>query len=304
MISENIDLAQVMIYLFWIFFAGLVLYLRREDRREGYPLESDTVVGRMHKPSLIFFPAPKSFAMQHGVSLRSVPTGIADTRPVAAHPIARFPGAPLQPDNALPLNAGVGPGAWAERDDIPDMTVENHVKIVPLRVAPAYAPAADGPDPRGYKVIGLDRGVAGTVTDLWIDRSEIVLRYLEVTLTDAPADGKPTAGTPTRMGDAIEAKADPRPATVSTITHRDELTPPLAATGASHARKVLVPVNFANIHRRNRTVVVKAILGNQFGMAPQPASPDQVTLLEEDKIFGFFGAGMLYATKYRAEPLL
>lgn len=38
---ENIDFAQITIWLFWFFFAGLILYLRREDKREGYPLESD-----------------------------------------------------------------------------------------------------------------------------------------------------------------------------------------------------------------------------------------------------------------------
>lgn len=38
--SNNVDFAQVMIYAFWIFFAGLVYYLRREDKREGYPLVS------------------------------------------------------------------------------------------------------------------------------------------------------------------------------------------------------------------------------------------------------------------------
>ena len=309
MIYENIDLAQVMIYLFWIFFAGLVFYLRREDRREGYPLESDTMLGRLHKPSLLFFPAPKTFALPHGAAWRSVPTGRADTRPIAAQPIARWPGAPLQPTDPMPLNAGVGPGAWAERSDTPDMTVENHTRIVPLRVAPAYTPAADGPDPRGYTVVGLDRAVAGTVTELWIDRSECVLRYLEVTLNAAaPAatGGKPTAGTPTRMGDAIEAKADPRPATTSTLTDRDDLgtTLPNATASDTAARSVLVPVTFANIHRRKRTVVVKAILGNQLGMAPRPASSDQITLLEEDKVTAFFGAGMLYATKNRAEPLL
>ena len=43
-ITSNIDVAQVVLYAFWIFFAGLVFYLRREDRREGYPLESE--VGR------------------------------------------------------------------------------------------------------------------------------------------------------------------------------------------------------------------------------------------------------------------
>lgn len=38
---EYIDFAQIAVYLFWFFFAGLVIYLRREDKREGYPLQSD-----------------------------------------------------------------------------------------------------------------------------------------------------------------------------------------------------------------------------------------------------------------------
>ena len=38
-ITSHIDVAQVVLYAFWIFFAGLIFYLRREDRREGYPLE-------------------------------------------------------------------------------------------------------------------------------------------------------------------------------------------------------------------------------------------------------------------------
>jgi photosynthetic reaction center H subunit len=38
--AHNIDFAQIMIWSFWIFFAVLVYYLRREDKREGYPLES------------------------------------------------------------------------------------------------------------------------------------------------------------------------------------------------------------------------------------------------------------------------
>src|ERR1700742_2768576 len=39
--TRYIDIPQVVLYLFWIFFAGLLWYLRREDKREGYPLESD-----------------------------------------------------------------------------------------------------------------------------------------------------------------------------------------------------------------------------------------------------------------------
>lgn len=40
MVTQYIDFAQIALYAFWIFFAGLIYYLRREDKREGYPLES------------------------------------------------------------------------------------------------------------------------------------------------------------------------------------------------------------------------------------------------------------------------
>ena len=39
--THNFDFAQLVLYAFWIFFFCLVVYLRREDKREGYPLESD-----------------------------------------------------------------------------------------------------------------------------------------------------------------------------------------------------------------------------------------------------------------------
>ena len=34
-------IGPVVLYAFWIFFAGLIWYLQSESRREGYPLESD-----------------------------------------------------------------------------------------------------------------------------------------------------------------------------------------------------------------------------------------------------------------------
>ena len=40
--SKYFDVAQIAIWLFWFFFAGLVYYLRREDHREGYPLELES----------------------------------------------------------------------------------------------------------------------------------------------------------------------------------------------------------------------------------------------------------------------
>ena len=38
-ITQYIDVAQLVLYAFWIFFAGLIFYLHRENKREGYPLD-------------------------------------------------------------------------------------------------------------------------------------------------------------------------------------------------------------------------------------------------------------------------
>ena len=40
-ITGYIDVAQLTLYAFWLFFAGLIYYLLRENKREGYPLVSD-----------------------------------------------------------------------------------------------------------------------------------------------------------------------------------------------------------------------------------------------------------------------
>ena len=47
-----------MIWLFWAFFVGLIIYIRREDRREGYPLFSEP--SNTYKSGDFFFiPPPK-----------------------------------------------------------------------------------------------------------------------------------------------------------------------------------------------------------------------------------------------------
>ena len=63
-------------------------------------------------------------------------------------PIAKWPGAPLEP-NGNPLLAGVGPGAFAERVDAPEMTSEGHPSIVPMRVEPHASVDPNDADPRG-----------------------------------------------------------------------------------------------------------------------------------------------------------
>ena len=45
------------------------------------------------------------------------------------------------------------------------------------------------------------------------------------------------------------------------------------------------------------------MLGSQFANVPQLRDPDQITLLEEEKISAYYGAGLLYATNDIQEPL-
>ena len=69
-------------------------------------------------------------------------------------------------------------------------------------------------------------------------------------------------------------------------------------------KRVLLPMPFAKIDRYRGKVRVHAILGSQFADVPVTKSLDQVTKLEEDRIVGYYGAGTLYATPARQEPLL
>jgi photosynthetic reaction center H subunit len=50
-------------------------------------------------------------------------------------------------------------------------------------------------------------------------------------------------------------------------------------------------------------VYVHALLSHQFANVPFNNSPVQITLLEEEKIMAYFGAGTLYATPHRQEPV-
>lgn len=177
-ITSYIDVAQLVLYAFWIFFFGLILYIRREDKREGYPLESDrsehiTVVGF---PNL---PPPKEFILPHGGGTRVTPRVEPKPYDLAAEPVAPWPGAPLQP-TGNPLVDGVGPAAYAIRPNEPDLTHEGEPRIVPMRVATDFDVEEKDPDPRGKPVYGADGEVGGTVTDIWVDRSEPQIRYLEM----------------------------------------------------------------------------------------------------------------------------
>jgi len=117
-ITQYIDVAQLALYAFWIFFAGLIYFLRREDKREGYPLESDRS-GAVRVQGWPPVPTQKTRLLTTGMTATG---GGADTRPVAARPTGEWPGAPLDPTGD-PMRDGVGPASWANRADVPDLTV-------------------------------------------------------------------------------------------------------------------------------------------------------------------------------------
>jgi photosynthetic reaction center H subunit len=184
-ITGYIDVAQIALYAFWIFFAGLIFYLRREDKREGYPLLTDNL-NKAQTEGWPPMPASKTYLLPHGGTV-TTPRDEDPQPTVDAVAVAPWPGAPMQPIGN-PLLAGAGPAASALRDDTPDLTwVAGVPRIVPLRSLEDHFLDEASPDPRTMEVVGADGLVGGVVSDLWVDRSEMLVRYLEVTLAAGPS---------------------------------------------------------------------------------------------------------------------
>jgi photosynthetic reaction center H subunit len=181
----------------------------------------------------------------------TTPTANArDALPANVLPRA-WPGEPLDVTGDR-LTSGVGPASIAQRADRPDLDMHGAPRIVPLRaIGHPVDVHANDVDPRGLPVYGLDGGKAGTVKELWMDKAESCLRYLEIDL-------------------------------------------------AGGAGSVLMPITMCNVTRGG--VMTDAITGAQIAGVPRTRSADQVTLLEEEKITAYYGAGYLWATPGRADP--
>jgi photosynthetic reaction center H subunit len=65
-----------------------------------------------------------------------------------------------------------------------------------------------------------------------------------------------------------------------------------------------MPTTFCRAGGLTKTVKTEALLASQFADIPATRDPDSVTFLEEERIVSYFGAGTLYATPARAEPIL
>ncbi len=194
---NEIDLVEILFTLFWIFFIGLMLYIHRESKREGYPLDSDRTTrsgGRVLVHGFPATPPPKTFHLLDGRSV-TVPR-TAPERDIAVTPAGRYPGAPMVPTGD-PMVDGVGPASYSDRDDVPDHTLHGEDRIVPMRTLKDWSVTkpldlmgwgTKDPDPRGFPVYGTDDEIAGTVADLWVDLCEPMITYYEVALSGA--DGR------------------------------------------------------------------------------------------------------------------
>ncbi len=181
----SIDVAELSLAAFFLFFVALVFWLRREDRREGYPLEHE-LTGRIETVGGPLSTAlPKRFILPFDRGVVAYPLPRHEGREpvqIAAKRLENFAGAPYVP-TGNPLVDGVGPAADAERARWPDQDAHGRARIVPLSSESTISVHTGNRDPRGMRVIAADGVIAGTVRDLWIDRAEHMVRYLEIETT-------------------------------------------------------------------------------------------------------------------------
>lgn len=270
-ITQYIDVAQLVLYVFWLFFVFLVLYLNKESRREGFPLrfhENDRgAPSTEHK-----VPEAKTYRLLHGDDVQ-LPSGKNDDhRELNATPIGPWPGAPLVPNGNAMLD-GLGAAAWAERSDTPDMTTEGEPRIMPLSQLPEeeFYVAEKSIDPRGMDVRACDGVVVGKISDIMLDRMEFLPRYYQVELDSG--------------------KTVLLPMMYMTIKRKQR-----APTTGSMADRV--------IQRRQKEVRVASLNAAQFEDVPLTASNSVVTLLEEDKIQAYYGGAHVFGSPERQEPLI
>ncbi|TVR65673.1 MAG: photosynthetic reaction center subunit H [Gemmatimonadales bacterium] len=65
---------------------------------------------------------------------------------------------------------------------------------------------------------------------------------------------------------------------------------------------ILLPIAYCRVRRRDRSVNVKSIKAAHFKDVPRTRSPNQITLLEEDRIVAYYAGGYMYADPSRSEP--
>ena len=270
-ITQYIDVAQLALYIFWLFFVFLVLYLNKESRREGFPVryhENDKGAPNTEYKT----PAPKTYHLLNGEEVQ-LPSGKNDDhRELNATPLAPWPGAPLVPNGDAMID-GLGSAAWAERADHPDMTNEGDPRIVQLSTLPTdeFFIAKLSSNPIGMNVRACDGQIVGKVTDIMLDRMEMLSRYYQVVLNSGKTILLPM------MYMTLRRSAD-------------------APEEGSLSERL--------IDGRAKEMRVASLNSAQFENIPVCADNAVVTLLEEDKIQAYFGGAHVFGSPQRTESFI
>ena len=178
-LTAFIDLPDLAFWAFVLFFLLLVLWIRREDKREGYPMQASP----FDRTELSGFPdppgEPRTYMLNEGGE--TVAPHFYAQPELRARPLYPFDGTPLMPAGH-PLDSPLGPGAWVMRRDEPMLTEKGELMLQPLRLLDDWHVERGEADPRGMPVFDWRWKPVGVVRDLWVDRSIKILRLLEVEL--------------------------------------------------------------------------------------------------------------------------
>jgi photosynthetic reaction center H subunit len=270
-IAGLFDVAELTFILFFIFFVGLVIYLNRESRREGYPLEHEQT-GLIDRGKPLSDAGPKTFNLPHGRGTYSPEDAPRDelskVENIPAKQTFGGAGAPWEPTGDA-MADGLGTAAYAQREDYPDLTMDGAPRIVPIGDSVHSIEIAEQDrNPVGLAVYGADKKKAGEVSDVWVDQAEHLIRYLEITTNSGKKVLAPMAFA------AVQGKSW------------------LGGLGG------LLPI----VDDQEELIDIEAIRSDQFDSVPAIATAGQITRLEEDKIQAYYGGGYLHALPERAEP--
>jgi photosynthetic reaction center H subunit len=180
-VTWNIDVPQVAWWTFFLIFLGLVYYLRREDKREGYPLREDFGPPDPRLPARLGFPLPPDPMPYLRLDGTMTVAPHDDPDPPMAVKVPRMAGDPLTPLGDK-LTSAVGAGTYTMRRDTPFVTHDGVPQVQPLRVATDWSVMEGDADPRGMRVLDVRFRPVGVVRDIWVDRGVKILRYLEIDL--------------------------------------------------------------------------------------------------------------------------
>ena len=112
-LTSSLDVAQLVLYAFWIFFFALIYYLQRESHREGYPMETDNGKKLQGWP----VPEPKTYLLAGGGEF-SAPNNTVSLQTLHAAAAHRWAGADV--------GAGLGSKGGQKTDRTTDGWVPFH----------------------------------------------------------------------------------------------------------------------------------------------------------------------------------